>query len=133
MSIEIEEPQQQQTTASLLAGILTDVQVLIEQQIRLARKEIEEGVQRRLSAVRLLAAGGALCFLGSILESFAVTYLLFWLASTAVDPAVRLPLWACHAIVGTTAIVIGIVLMRAGQNRFNLASSPSSTSIITQE
>lgn len=132
MSIDIQEPQQQ-TAASLVAGILGDLQVLIEQQIQLARKELEEGVRRRLIAVRILVVGGALCFLGAVLGSFAVSHLVFWLASTSVDTTARIPLWACHAIVGGTAIITGVVLMRLGQSKFNLASSPSSTSIITQE
>lgn len=132
MSTGIEESQQQ-TTASLVTGILADLQMLIEQQIQLARKEIEEGVRRRLIAVRFLVTGGALCFLGAVLESFAVSHLLFWLSSTTAETTARIPLWACHAIVGTAAIIAGVVLMRLGQNKFNMASSPSSTSIITQE
>lgn len=132
MSTDIEESQQQ-TTGSLVSGILADVQMLIEQEIQLARKEIEEGIKRRLVAVRLIAIGGGTCFLGAILEIFAVSHLLFWLASTAADSTARIPLWACHAIVGTAAVVTGVALMRLGQNKYHMAGSPSSTSIITQE
>lgn len=132
MSTGIDESQQQ-TTASLVTGILADLQMLIEQEIRLARKEIEEGVQRRLIAVRLMLVGGVICFLGAILGSFAASHLLFWLASSAAETTAGIPLWACHAIVGTAAIVTGIVLMRLGQNKFQMAGAPSSTSIITQE
>ncbi len=117
MSTDVQDPPQQ-TAASLLTGILGDLQHLVEQQFQLTRREIEEEVRLRMAAATVLALGMAALFLGGMMLCLALTHLLHWAALPAgADPA-WLPLWACQALMAAVLFVLGGILAMVGRTRF---------------
>lgn len=117
MSTDIED-QPEQTAASLVSGILSDLHQLVEQQFQLTRREIEDELRQRVAAAKILGLGIGISFLGAIVLCLTLAHLLHWSVSPpGTDPA-RLPLWACHALVTAGLVVIGGILAQAGQARF---------------
>jgi hypothetical protein len=108
----------EQTTVSLLGGILSDLQQLVAQQLRLTRREIEDEVRLRATAATVFALGLTSLFLAAIVLSLSLVHLMHWAASPpGADPA-WLPLWACHATWGAVLTAAGAALVWAGQIRF---------------
>ena len=99
MATEFENPTDQSTT-SLVGGILDDMQNLVKQQVQLTRKEITAEVQKASEAAQFYALGGAILFLGLFFVGLTLVYLVYWLSASAGSDPGRIPLWACHAIVG---------------------------------
>ena len=56
MSTDVKDPPDQ-TAASLVSGILGDLQHLVEQQFRLTRREIEDEIRQRTTAAAVLVLG----------------------------------------------------------------------------
>jgi Putative Actinobacterial Holin-X, holin superfamily III len=111
MSTDLDD-RSDQSAASLVSGILDDLQDLVEQQFQLTRREIEEEICQRA------AAGMGVLFLDAIVLSLTLVHLLHWVASPpGTDPA-WLPLWACYAVLAAVLVVIGGVLMWVGRARF---------------
>jgi hypothetical protein len=111
--------QNEQSTASLLQGILSDVQELIKQQLQLTRVEIKSDIQKSLEGGMVLMAGAGGCVVAAILFGMTLVHLLYALwAPTGVDPS-RLPLWGCYAIVATAATAISAVLVYIGYNQIS--------------
>jgi hypothetical protein len=105
------------STATLLHGILSDVQDLIKQQLQLTRVEIKSDVQKSLEGGLVLASGAGGCLVGAILFGMALVHLLYALcAPPGVDPS-RLPLWACFGIVAIVATSIGSLLVYLGYHQ----------------
>ena len=117
MATDLEDPPVQ-TTASLVGGILGDLQRLVEQQFELTRQEIQEELRLRIAAGILFAAGIGLIFLGAIESCLGLAHLLHWAASPAGTETAWLPLWGCHAVVAAVFAVIGGVLVQVGRARF---------------
>ena len=117
MSADFEEPGKQ-TAASLLSGILGDLQRLIEQQFQLTRREIEDEVRQRGIAVAVIGFGIGIVFLGIIVLCLSLVHLLHWLASPSGSDVAWLPLWVCHAVVATVFVSIGLILAYVGRVRF---------------
>ncbi len=108
-----------QTAASLVSGILGDLQHLVEQQFELTRREIEDEIRQRAIAAAIFALGVTVLFLGAILFCFGMVHLLHWAASPrGTDPA-WLPLWACHAMVAAALAVIGGYAAHVGRVKFD--------------
>ena len=117
MSTDVEDPPEQ-TAASLVSGILGDLQHLVEQQFQLTRREIEEELRLRAAAGAVFALGMAVFFLDAIVACLTLAHLLHWLTSPpGTDPA-WIPLWACHATVMLVLVVIGAILTCFGRARF---------------
>src|ERR1043165_9339595 len=98
----------EQSTTSLMAGIVADVELLVKQQLELTRQEIMNDYHKAQNAamgVVLMLIGFTL---GAILCCFALVHFLHWV-TTPITPAdaAWLPLWACHGIVGMALAVIG--------------------------
>ena len=125
MSIDLEDPPEQtveyppdQTAASLLSGILGDLQHLVEQQFQLTRREIEVELRLRAAAAAVFAFGAGIFVLGVIVLCLSLAHLLYWVAAPpGTDPA-WLPLWACHSAVAAVLIVIGGIVAYVGRARF---------------
>ena len=116
MSTDIEE-QIEPTAASLVAGIVGDLQRLVEQQFLLTRRELEEELRQRISAAAVTAAGIVILILAGIVFCLTLVHLLHWMASpSGTDPA-SIPLWVCHAVVMAALAVIGGILANVGQAR----------------
>jgi hypothetical protein len=117
MSTDVKDPPVQ-TAASLVSGILVDLQHLVEQQFQLTRMEIEREFQKRAAAAALFGLGLGVCFLGAVMTSLALAELLHWAASPAgTDPAL-LPLWTCYAVVAAVLFAVGGVLTLASRAKF---------------
>ena len=108
----------EQTTASLVNGILCDLQRLVEQQFELTRQEIEEGLRRRAAAAAVFGLGAGFLFLAAVALCQTLAHLLHWTASPhGIDPA-SFPLWACHAVVAAVLAVGGVTLLCVGRAKF---------------
>lgn len=118
MSTDIEDPVEQ-TAASLVSGILGDLQHLVEQQFQLTRREIEVELRQRAAAAAVFGLGMGVCFLGMIVLCLTLVHLLHWVAlPPGTDPA-WLPLWACHAVVAAGLILLGVILGVVGHAKGN--------------
>lgn len=111
-------PEQQPDLGTAVDGIISDVQDLIQSQIQLARMEIEADLRKTRQAASVIAVGLAVTFLGAILLSLMLVYLLHWVSLPAgVEPA-SLPLWACYALVGFPLTGIGVGVVWTGWKMF---------------
>ena len=117
MSIDIEAPPEQ-TAASLVNGILGDLQDLVEQQFQLTRREIEVELRKCAAAAAVFGLGVAILLLAAIALCLTLSHLLHWMASPpGTDPA-WLPLWACHAVVAAVFGISGGILTQVGRAKF---------------
>jgi len=117
MSAEVQGPPEPSTLA-LVSGILVDLEHLVEQQLQLTRREIEEELRQSSVAVAIFGSGIGLFFLTTIQLCLAGVHLLHWMTSPAgTDPA-QIPLWACHTIVAVLLAVVGGVLIQIARIRF---------------
>ena len=133
MSPDLEEPPAQ-TAASLVSGIVGDLQRLVEQQFQLARREIEEGLRLRAAAATVFGLGVVVFFLDAIVLCLTLAHLLHWVTSpSGTDPA-RFPLWACHAVVAAVLAVIGVIFACVGRAKFrSINPLPGSATETLQE
>lgn len=111
------------SAASLLSGILGDLQRLVEQQFQLTRREIAAEVQQRSGAAAIGIIGIAMVFLSSLEFCLAATHWLHWATSAATADPAQLPLWTCHAIVALVLMIVGGITLWLGQARFNAISA----------
>ena len=117
MSNDVKDPPDQ-TAASLVSGILGDLQHLVEQQFQLTRREIEDEIRQRAAAAAVFALGVTVVFLGAIVFCLGLAHLLHWATlPPGTDPA-WLPLWACHAVVAAVLVVIGGFVVHVGRAKF---------------
>ncbi len=68
MSADFREPQMK-TVTTLVAGVLSDLQLLVEQQFQLAKCEIEMELRQRLTATLILGTGLAGLLIGGFMLS----------------------------------------------------------------
>ncbi len=133
MSTDIVDPVEQ-SAASLVSGILENLQHLVEQQFQLTRRDVEVELRQHASAAVVFSFGIGVCFLGMIVLCLTLVHLLHWVAlPPGTDPA-GLPLWACHAVVAAGLIIIGGVLGIVGRVRGNsIVPSQNPITQISQE
>lgn len=93
----------------LFSSLLRDLSDLVRQEIALARAETGEKVQQVSRGAVWLGVGGVLAFAGLLFVLLAVTLAL----ATVMAP------WLAALIVGIAAAVVGVMLLRAGQNRLS--------------
>ena len=117
MSTEVEYPPGQ-TAASLVSGILGDLQHLVVQQFQLTRREVENELRQRVAAPAVFGLGMAVFFLDAMALCLTLAHLLHWVVSPpGADPA-WLPVWAYHAVVALVIAVIGGILAMVGRAKF---------------
>jgi hypothetical protein len=92
--------------ASLVSGIVSDGQRLVEQQLELLRREIGYEIRRVRNAAISMAIGAGITALGGLLLIGMVVHLL--------NAYTDLPLWACYGIVGGALGAIGALLLYFG-------------------
>jgi len=109
------------SVASLVSGIVTDVQDLIKQQLQLTRKEIEADFRKTREAASLLAIGLGVMFFGGFAFCLMLAHLIHYLAipSGVVRDVATIPLWASHGIVAAVFLVVGGGLAFAGKKKFD--------------
>ena len=114
--------------SSLVGGIISDMQNLVRQEMALARREIQEEVQKAKQAAIVMVIGAGVAAVGTILACFTFVYLLNWATSDGI------PLWGCYAIVGVVFLVVGAGLINAGRLKAgNLRLVPQQTAETLKE
>ncbi len=118
MSADIQDPPAQ-TAASLLSGILEDLQRLVQQQLLLTRREVEIELRKCVNTGMVFGFGAALLMLGGAEFCLTASHFLHWSASpVGADPA-WLPLWGCHAAVGAAVGFAGGIFVLKGRAMLN--------------
>jgi len=113
-----------ESIASLVGGIVNDVQDLLKQQMRLTRQEIEADLRKTKGPVSLLAMGLAFCLAGAFVFCLMVAHLLHWLgAPSGYDPS-YLPLWASYAIAGAIFVIGGGAVLLMAKKKFEAIGTP---------
>jgi hypothetical protein len=97
------------SVASLLGGIVSDLQTLIRQEVTLAKTEMIREWDKAKTAAGAMAAGAAVLALGAVLLCLTVVCVLREVAG--------LPWWASFLIVGGVLAGLGAVLFFTGRNR----------------
>jgi hypothetical protein len=100
--------------SSLVGGIITDAQQLIRQEMQLARRELQEEVQKAKTAILSLALGAGIAFFGVMLLCFMLVHLLFWATSEVHD---HFPLWAWFGICGAVLTGLGLGLLYTARSK----------------
>jgi len=95
--------------ASLLGGIVGDIQTLVRQEIALARSEMVREWDKAKTAAGSLAAGAVILALGGFFLCVTVACVL--------AEVVGLPWWASFLIVGGAFTGVGAVLFLVGRSK----------------
>jgi uncharacterized membrane protein YqjE len=88
----------------LVGNLATDLQDLVRGEVRLARAELDEKLDRAIAAAIWLIGGALVAFAG----------LVVLLEAAAAALALVLPAWAAFLIVGVIIVVAGALLARSG-------------------
>jgi hypothetical protein len=97
------------SVSQLISGIVGDAQVLVRQEIALARQEISEELSNAKQAgIKLGIAGGVLAIGGLLL--------LLALAQGVAD-LLNWPIWAGYALVGVVLAIVGYFLFSSAQKQ----------------
>jgi len=122
MATEVQN-QSEQSMASLVGGIVGDVQDLIKQQLALTRKEIESDLRKTREAGTLLGVGVGLALFGCFALCLMLAHLIHFVSTPAAlqasaEPA-AIPLWGCYGIVTLLLLGVGGALAFAGKKKFD--------------
>jgi len=98
--------------ASLLSGLLTDLQHLVRGEVKLARAELQEDLADAGRAVAMIAGAALVGVTGFIFLMLGVTYLL----------NKKVEMWVAALIVGAVLAVIAIAFALAGKRGLSAAS-----------
>ena len=101
------------STATLISGVVDDVQNLVKQQFQLARKEIERDIRKGKEAFFMFVGGGSLLLLAMFEFTLAIAHWIHWFSSPVGTEAASLPLWGCHAIVAGVFGILGSIVLAA--------------------
>ena len=94
------------TLATLVGGIVGDLQTLIRQELQLARREVQAEFDKAKFGFAMLAAGAGLLALAVI----PLLFMLVWL----IKEYTSIPLWGCFGIIGGGFALVGGLLIAAG-------------------
>jgi hypothetical protein len=100
----------ERSAATLVHGIIADVQRLIEQQLSMFRQETQDAIRKVLSAGLALATGVGITVAGGVMLLMMLPLLLNWLTP-------ELPLWACFGIVGGVLAATGGICVYLGARK----------------
>jgi hypothetical protein len=99
------------SVTSLLKGIVSDAQELIQQQLALFRAEIKDDFRKTVGILLAIVSGAFMVAVGGALLCFMMVHLLNSVAPT-------LPLWGCFGIVGGGVALIGGIVAYVAIARF---------------
>jgi uncharacterized membrane protein YqjE len=94
----------------LLGSVASDIQELVRGEVRLARAELDQKVNRIIMAAIWLVGGALVAFAG----------LVVILQGVAAALALVLPTWAASLIVGVLIVVVGALFARSGLSMLSL-------------
>jgi len=97
--------------ASLVGDIVHDAQVLLRQEVALAKCELANEFRMAKQAAITLGIGIGIAAFGALLLLFMLVCLLHWALSE------RLSLWSCFGIVGAVLTILGGALFSLGRSR----------------
>jgi uncharacterized membrane protein YqjE len=97
-------PEGLQGVGELLGSVATDLQDLVRGEVRLARSELDQKLDRVMVAAVWLLGGALVGFAGLVVV----------LEGGAAALATVLPQWAASVIVGVVIVVLGTLLARSG-------------------
>ena len=117
------QPTSDASMASLVAGIIGDVQVLVTQQLKLTRQELVANLQLRQSAALIMSIGAGLGFIAGLLLSVGLVHFLHQSTGPLGTDPNRLSLGACYAIVSTILFAGSLGLLCWG--RLKLRAIPA--------
>ncbi len=124
----------QRTAASLVTDVLSDLQLLIEQQFQLTRCEIEDEFRQRFFATGILGAGLANWLVSLMLASLAAANGVYSALLPNAKISTGVPLWGCQLGVAGVLFVVGALLITVGRRRFrDVISSQNPAAQIFQE
>jgi hypothetical protein len=92
--------------ATLVGGIVSDLQTLIRQELQLARREVQAELNKAKFGFAFLAAGAGLLAPAVLSLLLMLDYLL--------KEYTTIPLWGCFGIVGGGFLLLGGLLIAAG-------------------
>ncbi|MBF0332815.1 MAG: phage holin family protein [Alphaproteobacteria bacterium] len=109
MTMQMPDDRPSSSMKDLFSSLLRDLSDLVRQEIALARAETGEKVRQVSRGAVWLGIGGVLAFAGLLFLLLAITLAL----SDVIAP------WAAALIVGVVAAGIGVMMLKAGQNRLS--------------
>jgi hypothetical protein len=96
--------------AALVGGVISDLQLLIKQELALARREMVDEARKTKDAALSLGIGIGIAALSGLLLTLMVVHLLNWAVPS-------LPLWGCYGIVAAVLAAAGAVLWLHGKSK----------------
>jgi hypothetical protein len=122
------------TAASLVTDVLSDLQLLIEQQFQLTRCEIEDEFRQRVTAAAIFGAGLANWLVSLMLASLAAANGIYSAMLPPLKVNTEMPLWGCQLGVAGILFVVGALLIILGRRRFrDVISSQNPAAQLFQE
>lgn len=107
-----------QSMMGLIGNVVRDVSDLVRQEIALAKAETSEKMSQLQVALAAIAVGGAIAFAGLIVLLDAAVFALANVMANVMSPIIeRFPALPA-LIVGGTVVIIGIVMIKIGMDRF---------------
>jgi putative superfamily III holin-X len=103
-------PSTEPSLSSLVGGIISDFQLLVKQEVALARRELADELRKAKQAVISLGIGIGVLAIGGLLMVLMLVHLLSW-----AFPAI--PLWGSYAIIGGLLIAVGVGLLVLAKNK----------------
>ena len=94
----------------LIGSLATDIQDLVRGEVRLARVELDQKLDRVISAAIWILGGALMAFAGLVVV----------LEGGAAALALVMPVWAASLIVGIIIVAIGALLARSGMSMLSL-------------
>jgi hypothetical protein len=102
---------------SLVSGIIGDAQQLIRQEVALAKREIQEELNKAKVAAISFGIGLGVAVMAGLMFILMLVFLIHWLAGGWHDDHAWIPLWGSFAIVGGLFILTGGVLFLVAKNK----------------
>jgi Putative Actinobacterial Holin-X, holin superfamily III len=99
------------TLAQLVNGLVSDVTLLLRQELALAKYEIYEEAGKTKAAVASLGVGIGIAAVGGLLLIIMLVHLLRALTDW--------PLWMCYGVVGGVCAIVGVVLLYKGKQQLS--------------
>ena len=123
MATEVQN-RSEQSVASLVGGIVSDVQDLIKQQFHLTRQELLDEYRHGKEAVEFLLVGRYLSLAGIVGFCLMLAHLLHWLGAPAGSDPSSLPLWVSFAIASATFVVAGLACLWGAKKSVDAIGAP---------
>jgi putative superfamily III holin-X len=107
----------------LLGNVATDIQDLVRGEVRLARSELDQKLDRVIMAAVWLLGGALVAFAGLVVV----------LEGGAAALALVLPQWAASVIVGLVIVIVGALFARSGLAMLSLKTLTPDRTIASLE